>query len=65
MTEKITQIKHQLEYSLHDTSKPWTQLLAQAEQKTGVGRLYLAFGNYIVQSCSHVENSNNFYKFVF
>lgn len=65
MTEKITQIKHQLEYSLHDTSKPWTQLLAQAEQKTGVGRLYLAFGNYIVQFFSHIESSKNFCKLVF
>lgn len=57
MAEKITQIKHQLEYSLRDTSKPWTHILAQAEQKTGVGRLYLVFGNYLVESWSHINKT--------
>lgn len=57
MSEKITQIKHQLEYSLRDTSKPWTHLLSRAEQKTGVGRLYLVFGNYLVESWSHIDKT--------
>lgn len=47
MTEKIIQMKNHLDYALHDSSKPWTSLLGQIEQKTGVGRLYVSLGNIV------------------
>lgn len=39
-------LKNQLTSSLHDGTKPWTSVLAKAERKTGVDRLYIFLGKY-------------------
>lgn len=54
MTDKVIQIKNQIDYALHDTTKPWTSLLALAEKKTGVGRLYLFFGNFLLNDSDDI-----------
>lgn len=41
MTTRISGAKDSIEASLHDESKPWTPVLAWAEDKTGVKRLYV------------------------
>ncbi|KAJ8955453.1 hypothetical protein NQ318_003553 [Aromia moschata] len=41
MAKKFSEIKEELDKSLHDPSKPWTVILDQAEKKTGVERLYI------------------------
>ncbi|CAH1109844.1 unnamed protein product [Psylliodes chrysocephalus] len=44
MAQTFKEIKNRLDVSLHDNSKPWTSLLATAEEKSGVNRVYLALG---------------------
>ncbi|XP_011152254.1 receptor expression-enhancing protein 5 isoform X2 [Harpegnathos saltator] len=41
---RIVAAKDYLEKALKDESKPWTKLFAQAEEKTGVDRLYIFLG---------------------
>jgi len=48
MGQKLQEIKDQLNLSLRDTSKPWTRILAQAEQKIGVDRLYVFIGGIAI-----------------
>jgi len=48
MSGKINEIKTELSKSLHDASKPWTGILANAERKTGVDRLYIFIGSVAV-----------------
>ncbi|XP_060524022.1 receptor expression-enhancing protein 5 [Cylas formicarius] len=50
MAQKLGEFRDRLSRSLRDTNKPWTGLLAQAEQKTGVDRLYLFIGGIAVVS---------------
>lgn len=42
--EKFDDYKQQLEKDLTDDSKPWTKYLKIAEDKTGISRLYIFFG---------------------
>jgi len=44
MAQKFDEIKHSLNDSLHDDTKPWKNLLDLAEQKTGVPRVYIVIG---------------------
>jgi len=44
MAAQIMNFKDQLDASLHDSSKPWTGILANIEGKTGVNRLYVFVG---------------------
>ncbi|XP_023023436.1 receptor expression enhancing protein B [Leptinotarsa decemlineata] len=48
MAQKFGEIKHQLDVSLHDSSKPWTSILEQAEKKTGLDRLYIFAGGIVL-----------------
>lgn len=41
---RIVAVKEYLEKALKDESKPWTKVFAQAEEKTGVDRLYIFLG---------------------
>ncbi|CAG9763940.1 unnamed protein product [Ceutorhynchus assimilis] len=41
MAQKVQEIKEKLGKALRDPSKPWTAILAQAEKKTGVDRVYV------------------------
>ncbi|RZC36300.1 receptor expression-enhancing protein 5 [Asbolus verrucosus] len=45
MAGRVAEIKEELSKSLRDGSKPWTSVLATAEAKTGVDRLYLFIGS--------------------
>lgn len=44
MAQKFDEIKHSLNDSLHDDSKPWKSPLDLIEQKTGVPRVYIVIG---------------------
>ncbi|CAH1173750.1 unnamed protein product [Phaedon cochleariae] len=44
MAQKFNELRQQLDKSLHDSSKPWTPFLAQAEQKIGLDRVYIFIG---------------------
>lgn len=48
MSQKLIEIKNQLQSSLHDSSKPWTSVLRGAEKKTGIDRLYIFLGELIL-----------------
>lgn len=41
---RIVAVKEYLEKALRDESKPWTKAFAQAEEKTGIDRLYIFLG---------------------
>nr|CAH7745008.1 unnamed protein product [Callosobruchus chinensis] len=45
MSEKFSHVKETLERALTDKTKPWTPLLGQLEQNTGVNRLYIFLGS--------------------
>lgn len=44
MAGRVSDMRNQLNKSLHDYSKPWTSLLETMEHKTGVDRLYIFIG---------------------
>lgn len=44
--DKFDGYKQQLEQDLKDDTKPWTKYLKLAEEKTGVNRLYIFFGEF-------------------
>lgn len=41
---RLVAVKESLEKILKDENKPWVKLLANAEKKTGVDRLYIFIG---------------------
>lgn len=45
MAARILVLKDQIDAALNDEKKPWTRVLAQAEYRTGVNRLYLFLGD--------------------
>lgn len=44
MAQKFEEIKHSLNDSLHDETKPWKNPLDYVEEKTGVQRVYIVLG---------------------
>lgn len=44
MAQKFSEIKKQLDKSLHDPEKPWTEIFAKVEKNTGVDRIYIFLG---------------------
>lgn len=44
--DKFENIKQTLEKDLNDDSKPWSKYLKLVEEKTGVQRIYIFFGEY-------------------
>lgn len=53
MAQKFDEIKHSLNDSLHDDTKPWKSPLDLVEQKTGVPRVYIVIGE------NHLGNINS------
>lgn len=45
--DKFDAVKQHLEKDLNDDSKPWSKYLKLAEEKTGVQRIYLFFGELV------------------
>lgn len=65
MAQRLNEAKIQIVASLHDTSKPWTSVLAKAERKTGLDRLYIFIGtntiiviNIVILYCPVVSGIN-------
>ena len=65
--DKFDGYKQQLEKDLSDDSKPWTKYLKIAEEKTGVQRIYLFFGellkNFIINRLMCKPGSNEILYF--
>lgn len=45
---KITAVKEVIEKLLRDEKKPWSKYIALAEQKSGVDRLYIFIGKFVL-----------------
>lgn len=52
MSAKVAEAKECIQRAINDESKPWTPLLALAESKSGVPRLYIFCGKFSFASLS-------------
>jgi len=53
MGSKVADFRDKLEKTLSEEGRPWTPILGKAEEKTGVKRLYIVMGMFMIINTAH------------